>query len=498
MTVTPRYARGRHVRGPWAPPTFGNALWLVVLSALLPGSAQIASGRRRTLGRVALGLWAVLLVSLLGFGAYVLVRGDVVGLAGLAVRPGVLQALRAAAAVVGLGWLALLLHAAYIAGFHRWEPVQRLVAGALTLALAVVGLTPVGAAARYAGIQRDLISDVFVDRADSHTITAERNRERPNGRVNLLLLGGDGGKNRVGVRTDSMLVASVDKRTGKAVLISLPRSLQEAPFPPESPLAERFPNGFDAEDGLLSSVYVFGAQHRELFPHARDAGAEAIMQVAGEITGLPIDRYALVNLQGFQRLVQAMGGVDILVQERVPIGGRMGPGGVVIEEPDGWIEPGYKHLDGYEALWYARGRFGSDDYSRMRRQRCVMNAILGQAKPWKVIRNYQEIAASAKALVSTNVPQDELPELVDIALDTRKHRIVNVTFTRDVIDTVDPDFDRMRRVVQRAIDKSLAGGDRPGAGGTGAAKPKRAKPAGTATAKPRDITDDLERTCGSR
>ncbi len=500
MTAPLTRARGRHVRGPWIPPTFRNALSLVVLSALLPGSAQVTSGRLRALGWVALSVWVALVLTALAALGYVLVTEDVHVFAQVAVSPRKLQAVRLGAAVVGLGWLALLAHAWWISGARRWEPGQRAVATVTTVAIALTGLFPVGVAARYAGIQRTVIGDVFDDTPNKDSFTAKQADARPSGRINVLLLGGDGGKNREGVRTDAMQVASVDQRTGRAVLIALPRSLQKAPFPSDSPLAEKFPDGFDDLDGLLASVYIYGRQHPKQFPQSRDPGAEAIMQVAGEITGLPIHRYVLVNLQGFERLVDAIGGIDILVKERVPIGGRMGLNGAVLTQPKDWIEPDDKpqHLDGYKALWFARGRFGADDYARMRRQRCVVSAILDQANPWTVIRNYQDIAASTRSLVSTNIPQSELSNLVDVALDARKHPIVNVTFTRDVIDTTDPNFPRMRRLVERAIRQSLATRDTTATGSSAAKKPKagKPKPKGTRTPKPRDVTKDLEQVCG--
>ena len=82
----------------------------------------------------------------------------------------------------------------------------------------------------------------------------------------------------------------------------------------------------------------------------------------------------MVNLQGFKDLVDAVGGVTLTVRDRIPVGG-------LGSDVTGYIEPGRKKLDGHDTLWFARAREGSDDYSRMARQKCVMNALLTQISP---------------------------------------------------------------------------------------------------------------------
>ncbi|MDP9395809.1 MAG: LCP family protein [Actinomycetota bacterium] len=505
MTVgapEPRPCRGRHVGARWQPTSFRQSLGLIALNAVLPGSAQLTAGHK-VLGRVALTVWGVIVAAVLVALGYVALTGDVATFASIAVRPRALAWLRFAAFVLAGLWVLLMVDAWWLTRPAAWAPRERAVAGLLTFALATVGVVPPAVAGWYAGTQRNLVEDVFQPEPEEHSWTATRRQQRPDGRYNILLLGGDGGRNRVGVRTDSMHVASVDRRTGKTILVSLPRSLQRAPFPEDSPLARRFPDGFDAYGhgpaSLLNSVYVFGAEHPQLFPGARNPGAEAIMQAASAITGLDIDYYVLVNLGGFSGIVEAIGGIDVYVGERVPIGGRT-EDGVVLEQPERWIEPGLHHLGGYEALWFARGRFGSDDYSRMRRQRCVMAALLDQAEPRKVLLKYQRIATKTKALVDTNIPQAVLPELVSIALDARKHKIVSVTFTDKVVRTVDPNFPAMRKLVHEALQASVTRPENvekaaPKGTGTPAAPKSGNGATASGTPQPRDVTPDLESVC---
>src|SRR4051794_26099220 len=208
--------RGRHVRGPWRPDHFGGVIGTVLLSAVLPGSAQLASGRK-VLGRVALTVWILLLLGGLGFVAYVVATGKDAGdIAGLTVvRPRVLTAVRIASIALGAAWLFLLLDAWRSTRPLAWPWSQRVVSGLTTAVVAVAGLSPAFLAAQYASASHGLVTHVFKSGTDENSFTAQQRRQRPDGRINILLLGGDGAADREGVRTDSMQVASVDQRTGK-------------------------------------------------------------------------------------------------------------------------------------------------------------------------------------------------------------------------------------------------------------------------------------------
>src|SRR6266545_3677518 len=117
---------------------------------------------------------------------------------------------------------------------------------------------PFGWAARYTNIYRDTLTSIF-ESGDSAKRVNTANPWAGKRRVNVLLLGGDAAGNRVGVRTDSMTLASVDTRTGDTVLLGLPRNLEHFPMPAGLP-QQRFPNGFAGDGpqtpGLLNEVYA--------------------------------------------------------------------------------------------------------------------------------------------------------------------------------------------------------------------------------------------------
>jgi LCP family protein required for cell wall assembly len=384
-----------------------------VLSAVLPGSAQAIAGNRRV-GVIALRCWAVLLALagvtlIVGLASWTTV-------AGLGVRPAVLSALRVLFAVVAVAWFALLVDAwrlgrpAQLAGAHRW-----IVTGTAS-ALALVVCAPLLWGAHVVAVQRDLITTVFA--AGSGVRTTD-------GRLNVLLLGGDAGPTRIGTRPDSITLASVDVSTGRTVMFSLPRNLEDAQFPPGSALHGAYPTGFD---DMLNAVYTYGTEHPELLPGAADPGAEATKEAVAGTLGIPVHHYVMVNLKGFRDLIDALGGITLTVEARVPIGGGSQP-------VSGWIEPGKQRLDGYHALWYTRSREGSSDYVRMGRQRCVMAALLEQAEPVTVLRRIQAVASSTKALVRTDLPQKGLPDMVELAAKVRTSKVSSVQFVPPMIVT---------------------------------------------------------------
>ena len=109
------------------------------------------------------------------------------------------------------------------------------------------------------------------------------------GRFNVLLLGGDSGAGRWGLRPDSMTVASIDAETGRTVLIGLPRNMANFPFAKGSVMAEQFPDGFDCDGCYLNGVSTWAEDHTELFPDSSHPGMDATIEAIEGITG-PADQ----------------------------------------------------------------------------------------------------------------------------------------------------------------------------------------------------------------
>jgi LCP family protein required for cell wall assembly len=407
---------------------------LMLMTLVLPGSAQIVAGNRR-IGWIALRTWIIGWAVLLGTAVVGVLWHPLVFKLGSDTFA--LFWIRIALMALAVGW-ALLFFDAWRIGqpltlsmAHRRAVVG--VNGFLALSVAASLLF----GAHLVGVQRQLILTMFGDGPSSSA---------HDGRYNVLLLGGDSGAGRWGLRPDSMTVASIDAETGRTVLISLPRNMKNFPFAKGSVMRQQFPHGFDAD--YLNGVYTWALDNKELFPHSDNPGVDATIEAVEGITGLPINYWAMVNLEGFKDLVDAVGGVTLNVRQPIPVG--------LPQDPFyRHIDPGVRKLDGFETLWFARARYDSDDYSRMARQKCVMSAMLHQISPQTVLTNFQKIAQAGSAMISTSIPAGEVDRFAQLALEARSQKVSTLSLVPPLVpNTAEPDAKVIHAAVARAIDKA--------------------------------------------
>ena len=443
-------------------------LGLTALSAVLPGSAFLAL-RRSRLGAVVLGVF-LLAMALVAFGLATR-RPE---LARALVQSKWLTITTVGLAVAFAAW-SLVVVATYILGRPKTLSTgARIVGSAFTALLCAALAVPFVVGMNYASAQRSFIGEVFLSEEESKSptrpeVTDEADPWRGEDRVNVLLLGGDAGPNRIGTRTDSMIVASIDVESGDTVLFSLPRNLEQVPFAEGTKLDALYPNGFDGPGDplqwMLNAVY---SQVPELHPgvlgESDNEGADALKLAVSGALGIPVDYYALVSIPGFVNFIDAMGGVTVNINQPIPIGGAEGQ-----REPEGYLEPGpNQKLDGYEAMWFARGRYGLDDYDRMRRQRCLMDAVIERANPSTLLTRYEHILEAGRDILQTDIPAERLPDFVDLAFKVKQAKLSSVVFARsNKFQPESPDFAWMRQVVDKATTKSSGGG---GGGGNGGGK----------------------------
>jgi polyisoprenyl-teichoic acid--peptidoglycan teichoic acid transferase len=415
---------------------FRRSLTLMGMTLVLPGSAQIVAGNRR-LGRIILRIWLVLVgIALFGVVLYLIDRSAMFS---LATNPDLLLLARVVLISLAVAWILLLTDAWRLGDPLRLRRSHRAIMIGINGVLCLAAGGALFFSAHVVAVQRDFIQTVFGSGEAS---------EPHDGRYNVLLLGGDSGEERWGLRPDSITVASIDEETGQTVLFGIPRNLANVPFPDGSVMDERFPDGFDCDACYINSVYTWGAEHPGLFPDDVDnPGLEATKLGVEGVTGLSINYWAMVNLAGFDALVDALGGVTVDVPKDIPIGGI---GGAIT----GTIPEGVRELDGYEALWFARSRVADDDYSRMARQKCLMSAMLKQVDPKRVVMKMDDIAAAGKRVFKTSIPASELDTFMELALKARGQPIRTVSFVPPKIETYDPDYDKILEMVDEAIAKA--------------------------------------------
>jgi LCP family protein required for cell wall assembly len=411
-----------------------RAVTLLLMTLVVPGSAQVTAGNRR-FGRVGLRIW----FGLIGLGVllgviYFFDRPFVIG---LFTRGSTLLVLIAGLIVLALLWAALFADAWRLGAPGLQTTGTKRVTAVLSVLLILGTAGPLLFAAKQASAGRALISTVFGGNTHSAAVA---------GRYNVLLLGGDAGTDRFGLRPDSMTLVSIDSGTGRTVMFSFPRNMQNIPFPDTSPMHRAFPNGYNCGDTcLLNAVYTYASTHRGLYPKSvKNPGAQATMDAVAAITGLKVNYYALIDLKGFQGLINAVGGITIDVKQRVPIGGET-------TKISGYINVGVQHLTGYRALWYARSRTGSSDYVRMARQRCVMTAMLQQLNPETVLLKFNGIASASSKVIQTSIPEGDLGTFVDLAIKAKSQKVTSVQFVPPLIVPKHPDFAAIRTLVANAI-----------------------------------------------
>jgi hypothetical protein len=220
-----------------------RAIGLTLLSALIPGLGFVLGGRKK------LGAFIITLsVGLLALGAYIgLTRRQSV--LALAVDPSRLLIATAVVVVLGICWICVV-----VSSHKLLRPVSVSATGRLAGSL-VVGLicfaiaVPTTVAAQTVMAQRDLIGSVFASQGNSKSATRPKlgNQSDPwanTPRLNILLLGADDGAGRLGTRTDTVMVASIDTKTGDTSLMSLSRNWMRMPFPADSPLHKVYPTGY--------------------------------------------------------------------------------------------------------------------------------------------------------------------------------------------------------------------------------------------------------------
>lgn len=431
---------------PGTPPSASRPWLAAFASAIVPGVGQLIAGDRRR-GRNLLIINVVILVAI-GF----FFRDRV------AVLTAWLQPTSLALMMVGniilLGYRIWAADDAYRSAKGRApasfrSPTSAVLGGAVGLSMIL--LTPHIVFGYYDLVQYDLLTSVFTASSTSTTVVAEEDPTTPStdatgstvttqpgdtttsttppgsviwdglDRLNILLIGGDYGTGRTGIRTDTMITVSIDPSTGDAAMFSVPRNWTQAPLP----------DGMGVWDcncypELINELWVAGEQHPEAFPGPGTPSENAVKGVISEFLGIPIHYYAMVNLDGFVDIVDALGGVEIYIPSTVIDEEYPNEDGTTTERIQ--IDQGWQELDGHLALAYSRTRNQDSDYFRMNRQRCVIEAIIDKADPVSLLRNFGRLADVVKDTTLTDIPLDALPQLVQLLPDIDLENVVSVRF----------------------------------------------------------------------
>lgn len=462
-------SRGRHTPLRWNEEArlnhaFRTCLGWTVLGAIVPGLtlSRSRTPRRRVAGLTVTGF---LLIALTIAVFFILTNPTVA--ATVVVRPKLLTALTWGLPILAIVLVALLTFSHLDLRPRGITQGQRWLSTVLITALCTTIATPLAVAGRYAYDGAHMLGRIFTDQRSGTRPSIDYNQDvkaiwasKP--RVNVLLVGADDTKARNysadnSMNTDTIMVASINTSNGDTSIFQIPRNTAKMPFPADSPLHQDFPDGFVGKDGdgsnpdyMANEIWsTVSAHHVDRMGETDYPGADALKLATGEALGLKIDYFVMLDIDGLQKLIDALGGVTVNVNERLPIAGNTEG-----KKPDGYLKVGPdQHLDGYHAMWYARSRSESTDYDRMGRQSCLMKAVLDQASPQTVLTRFESIADASGQMVVSDIPQGMLPAFVDLAINMRDANINRVVFTngKHGFVSANPDYDLVRKQVDAAI-----------------------------------------------
>jgi LCP family protein required for cell wall assembly len=274
-------------------------------------------------------------------------------------------------------------------------------------------------------------------------------------RLNILLIGADeqGG----GINTDTLITVSIDPVTKQVAMFSLPRDTKNVPVP-SGPARSVWGRVYQNK---INSFYMNNRNRSDLWPGGKSTrGYNALKELLGELYGLDIKYFVKVNFEGFRNVVDAMGGVTINVQ--IPIVDDSFPAGANRSRRL-YIPSGIQHMTGAQALRYARSRNTSNDFDRAARQQRVLLSLREQADPQAIIPRIPELVQALKKTVKTDIPIDQIDELLGLAseVDTsniRSYVFAPPTYQREVLSgywTL-PYVDKIRSTVKNAFKANPA------------------------------------------
>ena len=213
--------------------------------------------------------------------------------------------------------------------------------------------------------------------------------QEQDGRVNILLLGMRGANMPGGgLLADSIMVASLDTKNNKVAMISVPRDLY-VQIPDTN------------EHSKINAVY----SHWE--SGGKGQGIPKMEAMLQTITGLKIDHAVVINFAGFQKLIDAVGGVDV----RMPKGFAETQQFVEGKECGGsfTLPIGTNHLNGEKALCYARARVQTNDFDRSKRQQVILKALKDKMTSLGTLADFNKVN-NILNIIGDNVKTDMTPD----------------------------------------------------------------------------------------
>jgi LCP family protein required for cell wall assembly len=251
--------------------------------------------------------------------------------------------------------------------------------------------------------------------------------------MNIVLLGNDGELTEDGfIRTDTMIIVSINRTAGTVSMLGLPRDLLV------------YIPGWTMQ--RLNLAYIRGQS-----VGWTDGGFGLLRQTILYNFGINVHYYAMVNLTGLRAIVDAVGGVEVSVDcaiQNLPLIGADVPAAAQVVNEDGerLLPVGVYQMSGGEALWYARARDYTIEFDRQRRQMQLLRAIWRKARDAGLLTNAPTLWNEMQPYLETNLTFEDLVGLLPLALTLDPSGIENFNLRRLYHTTPwqTPDGDRVQ------------------------------------------------------
>ena len=247
--------------------------------------------------------------------------------------------------------------------------------------------------------------------------------------LHIMVMGVDRRNDDAG-RSDTLMAVTLNKDAGTAQILSLPRDTR----------VQIEGNGFDK----INHAYAYG-------------GHELTKKTVEKLLGVPMDYYVLVDIQAFERIIDALDGVDINVEKRMYYEDPWDDdGGLVID-----LYPGMQHMDGKKAIQYVRFRDGEGDIGRIARQQHFMQAVMEKMLSPSVVPKLPKLMEEIQSAVETDMPLTEMVSLAQLLPSIREHGMTSEmvpgspAYLEDISYWL-PDIMKLRQLVARQMNTELA------------------------------------------
>lgn len=219
---------------------------------------------------------------------------------------------------------------------------------------------------------------------------------KPPNQFTILLMGSDQRPDDTQYRTDVMMLLVINQELKTVSLVSFPRDLY---------------------------VTIPGWRMDRINTTQAKGGFELTAQTLEYNFGIRPDHYALIRFDGFQAIIDSLGGIDVQVEKELA-DQRTGRGWFT-------VSPGAVHMNGEMALWYVRSRYTTDDFDRGRRQQEVLVGLFNRLLSLDVLLKIPDLYNQVQTIIKTDLTLDDIISLAKIA----------------------PDFSNLSRIRQYAISR---------------------------------------------